>query len=131
MFHLLGAIDFKTSVYFLYPELMASLPQRHSAGAEVRVTVDGIWRLRKPRRALRGCRRAVLALPESTGRSSGPFWRGPQAVGWCLLALPSSRHAPAPAPLPAFLGGLAWSAPYTGVGAHTQTSAAQAFPPGE
>lgn len=25
MFHLLGAIDFKTPVYFLYPELMASL----------------------------------------------------------------------------------------------------------
>lgn len=107
MFHLLGVIDFKTPVYFLYPELMASLPQGHSAGAEVRVTVDGIWRLRKPRRALRGCRRAALALPERTGRSSGPFWLGPQAVGGCLLALPSSRHAPASAPLPASLEGVA------------------------
>lgn len=107
MFHLLGVIDFKTPVYFLYPELMASLPQGHSAGAEVRVTVDGIWRLREPRRALRGCRRAALALPERTGRSSGPFWLGPQAVGGCLLALPSSRHAPASAPLPASLEGVA------------------------
>lgn len=97
VFHLLGAIEFKTPVYFLYPELMASLPQGHSAGAEVRVTADGIWRLRKPRRALRGIV-APFGPPREHRQVLRTILARTPGRGGCSLAPPSSRHAPASAP---------------------------------